>query len=402
MSRTVSFFGEEQQAPQQQVQHRLALAQALQQRGTSTEPVGSVVEGLARVAQAGVGAYQASKIRGEEQEKESVRKQALVAAIQKSKEAEKGTLNPETGQFEGGGAGAGYQVLVDSIVQTHPRLVAQMKLDGYAKQQERDAGFNTHKQTAQFDHELRGRESQIVPVHDNNGNVIGQRNVFTGEVSSRPDAVMTPQQVQQKAAISAAGAARTVNNVGLGYDQTKGQEKTDQVYAAKHVDFTTGGASSQVKNINQIKEATEALKNSDNLTGPIVGSIPDSIRKFTNPESINNRERVEEVVQRNLRELLGPQYTENEGDKLIARAYNENLQESENIRRLENLERQMVLSFEAKQSSAKYFRENGTLQGWNGKLPTMDDFHNALDTPNARPEASQQPTVNLNEKYGLE
>ena len=79
-------------------------------------------------------------------------------------------------------------------------------------------------------------------------------------------------------------------------------------------------------------------------------------------------------MQRNLRLILGAQFTEKEGQRLIARAYNPSLSEQENAKRVRNLIKQMQSAAEAKASAARYFEENGTLAGWKGKLPSMRDF----------------------------
>ena len=116
----------------------------------------------------------------------------------------------------------------------------------------------------------------------------------------------------------------------------------------------------------------DALGKSDNLTGPVVGSIPGSIRAIVNPTAQNTLEQVEEVVQRNLRVILGPQFTAEEGTRLIARAYNPSLDEKTNITRLKRLSESMKKAALAKRDASRYFEEKGTLQGYKGSaLVTM-------------------------------
>ena len=157
--------------------------------------------------------------------------------------------------------------------------------------------------------------------------------------------------------------------------QTAAGKATDDAFAKDFVQFTTGGAQDAMKQLAQLQDVVTALKDPNaSLTGPFVGNIPDAVRKFTNPQAIAMRERVEEVVQRSLRIILGAQFTEKEGERLIARAYNPGLEQSENATRVGRLLTQLDQAYENKVDASQYFQKNGTLQGWSGKLPSMADF----------------------------
>ena len=79
-----------------------------------------------------------------------------------------------------------------------------------------------------------------------------------------------------------------------------------------------------------------------------------------------------------MREVLGAQFTEKEGERLIKRAYNPTLSEEENVKRVKRLVEQIRLAAAAKESAAKYVEKKGTLKGWTGKMPSMVDFHKAV------------------------
>lgn len=158
--------------------------------------------------------------------------------------------------------------------------------------------------------------------------------------------------------------------------QNAAGKAVDEQFAKDYVAFATGGASDAAKQLGQLKDVVEQLKKPKaNLTGPIIGSVPDSVKKFTTPDAIAMRERVEEVVQRSLRAILGAQFTEKEGERLIARAYNPNLSEQENAIRVGRLYSQLEQAFRSKQSAASYFQKNNTLEGWSGKIPSIGDFN---------------------------
>ena len=183
-----------------------------------------------------------------------------------------------------------------------------------------------------------------------------------------------------------AGAASVTTNVDAG-GPTKGWEAVDKAFATDvFVPWSLqGGSSDSEKLINQLAEASGALGSGAELTGPATGNIPDIVQAWVNPDAIAVRERVEEVVQRNLKDILGAQFTENEGARLIARAYNPKLEESENKRRVDALIRQMTSAADAKTAAVEYFSENGTMRGFEGKLMTARDFEFPewdQDTPN--------------------
>jgi len=193
-----------------------------------------------------------------------------------------------------------------------------------------------------------------------------------------------------------AGKRASAVNVNVGGQPsaaTIGQKEIDKKYAPEYIDWRASGGSSDIeKQIGQLDFALENLRNNPNLTGPVVGSVPDVVSKFTNPQSIATREAVEEVVQRNLRLILGAQFTEKEGERLIARAYNPNLQEGENIARVERLINQMRQAAQAKDSAAQYYEQYGTLSGWTGKLPTIADMEAAIE--GQTPQGGGIPTAN--------
>ena len=170
-----------------------------------------------------------------------------------------------------------------------------------------------------------------------------------------------------------AGATNVTTNIAG--PTTPGQKKVDENFAQEYVDFVaSGGYADTRKGIEQLKEVVAALETESWLTGPVVGNVPDSLKDIVTPRAQATKEAVEEVVQRNLRLVLGAQFTAQEGERLISRAYNPKLPQKENIKRVNRLVRQIETAALAKADAAKYFEENGTLTGWKGKVYTVNDF----------------------------
>lgn len=184
----------------------------------------------------------------------------------------------------------------------------------------------------------------------------------------------------QPAGAPAAPTALSVASAGLGVPlkakPTKGQETVDAEFGKDYASFVAGGGFADIqKQLDQLQVAADGLKAEGSaLTGPLVGMQPDWMLNVTNPQAANAKELVTESVQRNLRLVLGAQFTEKEGERLIARAYNPMLKPEENARRVERLITQIRSAAESKADAARYFEENGTLAGWKGRLPTFADF----------------------------
>ena len=176
------------------------------------------------------------------------------------------------------------------------------------------------------------------------------------------------------------GAAQQTVTVGGGKDLTPGQKKVDEKFADTYVEWQTGGGADMVGNLAAIGTVLGQLESGQQLTGPMVGIQPDFVRAIVNPNATDALERVQEVVQRNLRIVLGPAFTEKEGTQLINRAYNPSLPPATNAARLRKLFQQMSVSAQQRQGMVDFFEENGTLQGYRGPRPNINDFYKALES----------------------
>jgi len=183
----------------------------------------------------------------------------------------------------------------------------------------------------------------------------------------------------QPAPQHAPGGGVTVQQAGP-EPATKAQDAVDAAFAKDYAEFVTGGGFADAqKNIGQMKQAVDAIKAPGDMYGPVRGRLPNVVRNITNPQAINVQEQIEEVVQRNLRVILGAQFTEDEGKRLIARAFNPNLDDATNAARLERLLASMERGLQAKQAAAAYYESNGTLRGYKGSdLLTIEDLEKAV------------------------
>lgn len=145
-----------------------------------------------------------------------------------------------------------------------------------------------------------------------------------------------------------------------------GQKSMDQLFGRDWADYKAMGGFSKVKNnLENLERVAKMLDTSDNLTGPVIGSTGKVIRTRLYPDSIAAEEDVRRSINETLRQIMGSQFTENEGEKLMRLAFNPALEEKENARRVRNQIADLKRRAEAKDEAGTYFDEHdGTLGGW--------------------------------------
>lgn len=198
----------------------------------------------------------------------------------------------------------------------------------------------------------------------------------------------------------------------LGGEQAGGLPKTDAVkeldkkYTTELIKWQTNEQADSQKLIEQLGAVANELNTSGyNLSGPLLNLIPDAAKAFTKSgqRAISIREAVEEVVQRNLKAILGGQFTEREGEKLVKRAFNPALDESENLLRVNRLLAQLKTAYAAKTQMANHFSENGTLAGFDAsKIPKIGDFFDvldALDSAQGNSSTTKSSNPNVTHRY---
>jgi hypothetical protein len=171
-------------------------------------------------------------------------------------------------------------------------------------------------------------------------------------------------------------------------DQTKGQTALDKKFAEDYAaDIAGGGIADALKNMQQLEDQIAALETAieegENMSGAVSNLVPEGARRIWaqvrgSTDPIEVRDQVAEIVQRNLRAVLGGQFAQKEGEALINRAYDLGAEESANLKRLNRLFAQIKLAMAMKVEALQYWNEHGTLSGFEGRIPTMDMFRQAV------------------------
>jgi len=158
-------------------------------------------------------------------------------------------------------------------------------------------------------------------------------------------------------------------------------------------------ASQQLRNLGELRFSIsameEAIAEGKAITGPFSGTVSKifgPVGEFLsgNAGLTAVRESVAGVVQQNLKEVLGGQFSQLEGENLIARAFNPQASPKENLRRLKSLEAQMTLALKQKQDLEAWGKSTDPNRGPAPLAPTMSDYYNAL---NIDEDASGNPVV---------
>jgi len=171
-----------------------------------------------------------------------------------------------------------------------------------------------------------------------------------------------------------------INKSTAGLDLSPYELEVDKAFAKEAVEFETTGKWTAITNIEKLDQSIAALKESDNLTGPVIGNTPRVVLAITNPEAVGLEDDIRSIIFQSLRATLGAQFTEREGDRLVAASFNQLLPEEVNMKRLERLRNETFNSIKAKEDKIEYNKRERTLKGYEGEQ-SIDSLINAIIKP---------------------
>jgi hypothetical protein len=144
-----------------------------------------------------------------------------------------------------------------------------------------------------------------------------------------------------------------------------------------------GGPATTARNLKQLTEVEgilkDAIESGEGITGPVAGllsRIP-LIGSTFFEKTIKTKEMVEQVVQSDLRSILGGQFAQKEGEGVLKRAYNEDLNEEENLRRVQLLISTMSAASKEKEARTRHLMKYGTISNYEGR--PVDDYLRDLE-----------------------
>lgn len=158
---------------------------------------------------------------------------------------------------------------------------------------------------------------------------------------------------------------------------TEAEKVIDREFGKEYNSYQNkGGKSKATHALKSLNTSLTALNSdNDNISGPVVGSLHDEIRKRTYPESWKTEQNVKKIIMESLKPILGSQFTENEGKRLLSYTYDVALEEDVNADNLKKLINQLHQAKADKEEAIAYYNEHRTLRGFEGKGQwSVDDF----------------------------
>lgn len=142
---------------------------------------------------------------------------------------------------------------------------------------------------------------------------------------------------------------------------TPGQKKVDQEFAKDYDKWTSGGADIARNEIDKLQSVADRLKTGEVTTGGLTGMLPD---RLTSNEVLSARADVQATIMKSLREILGAQFTEKEGERIIKNTWNEADSTENNVARLERLVQDLSAQANTKDQKSNFFEQSGSLAGY--------------------------------------
>jgi hypothetical protein len=146
---------------------------------------------------------------------------------------------------------------------------------------------------------------------------------------------------------------------------TEAEKVTEREFAKDYNEWTSRGQGVYQKNLDRLKEAKKVLeerqKDFIGTSGRVTGRLPDFLRS---EESIALREDVQAAAQGALKATLGAQFTEKEGERIMAASYNEKLSPEQNLKKIDAAIKEIETNAKNLEDKGRYYEENRDLKGY--------------------------------------
>jgi hypothetical protein len=130
-----------------------------------------------------------------------------------------------------------------------------------------------------------------------------------------------------------------------GYFASDAEKEINSRLTTEVFDWKSGGETAFISQLEKFTDILVALDEPGAITGGAVGLmdwiLPEALFELLNIEATNARDLISSVVYESLRETLGAQFTQREGERLVAASYNMRLPEEMNKIRIERLKREV-------------------------------------------------------------
>lgn len=155
------------------------------------------------------------------------------------------------------------------------------------------------------------------------------------------------------------------------------EKAIDTKFGKEYADFYAGGGIANLnKNLEELDRAISIIEKAkeNEVSGKLIGlSDKAGTLAYTHSKAADVKDIIGGVAQSNLRQILGGQFAQKEGEALLARQYDTAQSKSANLKRLKALRKQAANTIQSKAAAANYFEENGTLKGFKATQSVSED-----------------------------
>ena len=149
---------------------------------------------------------------------------------------------------------------------------------------------------------------------------------------------------------------------------TPGQKAADEAWGKDYAAWVAGGGAQGLRNkLQQIASLQQELRNAGTpgtLSGPLVGRSPKLARQLVNERSLTMENDARAIVTATLRQILGAQFTEKEGERIFNQSFDPTLTEEANAHNLQRILKENLTNAAGRVAAASFYEKNGTLQGF--------------------------------------
>ena len=149
------------------------------------------------------------------------------------------------------------------------------------------------------------------------------------------------------------------------------EKEFNKKFAKEVLDWTfNGGEINALTDIDSLEAGIDLIvhaadKGTNTFTGAAVNVLPDTVRALMEDgqDALLTRGFIRQVVMKSLREILGGQFAFQEGERLIANTYNEDLPPEVNAQRVRSLIKALKMTADNKNQMIRHYQQYGTLFG---------------------------------------
>jgi len=236
---------------------------------------------------------------------------------------------------------------------------------------------------------------------DNTGKTLwGERQAATPEETNAR--AVTAETIRNNNMVNSLGRDRlAMDSEKATAKPTPMQTAVDKNWADDLVNWQINGSANFGKQMVQLEGAVKRLKGGEELSGPGTTFLPGITRDWFGQAGKDVQQQIQETMQSSLKEVLGGQFAQKEGEGILARVFDPTLEEGVNAQRAERLMTQLKLAADQKNKALEYYNQNGTMNGYQGKVPSEADFVAAMNfapanvvvAPNGKQFPKEQATA---------